>query len=220
MPHATRFGAESTSTINFDPIGWKGAKLDAQLGFEKTSVKDPLTGEKRPISGIQDRWASLNLRHDVPHTPLAWGVDASYGHYTKNFFLTEVFRSWEGPYFVDLYVEHKDVFGLTVRATVGNVFNARHRWTRFVYEDWRDTSPVDFIQKNNQLIGPVFSVPGQRHLLADAAALLMAPSLAEVWQCPGSISTPSSRPTGPAIRRLSTRTSPGAGTAALRRPRA
>ena len=157
LPHATRFGMESTSTINFDPIGWKGAKLDAQFGFEKTSVKDPLTGEKRPISGIQDRWLNLNLRHDVPHTPLAWGVDASYGHYTKNFFLTEVFRSWEGPVFLDLYVEHKNVFGLTVRATVGNVLNARHRWTRFVYEDWRDTSPVDFIQKNNQLIGPVFA---------------------------------------------------------------
>jgi len=44
-----------------------------------------------------------------------------------------------------------------VRATVGNVLNGRHRWTRFVYEDWRDTSPVSFIQKNNQLIGPIFA---------------------------------------------------------------
>jgi hypothetical protein len=157
LPHATRFGMESTSTIDFDPIGWKGAKLDATLGFEKTSVKDPLTGDKRPISGVQDRWISLSLRHDIPHSQIAWGAEANYGHVTKNFFLTEVFRSWEGPNWLDLYVEHKNVFGLTVRATVGNVLNARHRWTRFVYEDWRDTSPVDFIQKNNQLIGPVFA---------------------------------------------------------------
>ena len=156
LPHATRFGMVSTSTINFDPIGWKGAKLDAEIGFEKTSVKDPLTGDKRPISGTQDRWVSLSLRHDIPHSQIAWGVNANYGHVTKNYFLTEVFRNWEGPNFVDVYVEHKDVFGLTVRATVGNVLNARHRWTRFVYEDWRDTSPVAFIQKNNQLIGPIF----------------------------------------------------------------
>jgi hypothetical protein len=157
LPHATRFGVESTSTINFDPIGWKGAKLDATIGFEKTSVKDPLTGDKRPISGVQDRWVSLSLRHDIPHSQIAWGVNANYGHATKNYFLTEVFRSWEGPNFVDVFVEHKNVFGLTVRATVGNVLNARHRWTRFVYEDWRDTSPVAFIQKNNQLIGPIFA---------------------------------------------------------------
>jgi outer membrane cobalamin receptor len=158
LPHATRIGLESTSTFNFDPIGWTGAKLDLQAGFEKTSVKDPLTGEKRPISGVQNRWISLSLRHDVPHTKLAWGIDGNYGHMTKNYFLTEVFRSWEGPNFVDLYVEDKDVFGLTVRATVGNVLNARHRWTRYVYEDWRDSSPVAFIQRNNQLIGPIFSL--------------------------------------------------------------
>jgi len=158
LPHATRIGLESTSTINFDPIGWAGAKLDATLGFEKTSVRDPLTGEKRPISGVQNRWVSLALRHDIPHSNFAWGVEGSYGHNTKNYFLTEVFRSWEGPNFVDVYVEDKDVFGLTVRATVGNVLNARHRWTRYVYEDWRDSSAVDYIQRNNQLIGPIFSL--------------------------------------------------------------
>lgn len=158
LPHATRIGLESTSTINFDPIGWTGAKLDAQIGFEKTSLRDPLTGDKRPISGVQDRWVSLSLRHDIPHTKLAWGVNGDYMHMTKNYFLTEVFRSWEGPNFVSVYVEDKDVFGLTVRAQVGNVLNARHRWTRYVYEDWRDSSPVAFIQRNNQLIGPIFSL--------------------------------------------------------------
>ena len=158
LPSARRYGFESTSTINFDPMGWKGAKLDIQLGMEDTSVRDPLTGAKRPISGIQDRWADLNLRHDVPRTQLAWGGEASYGHYTKNYFLTEVFRSWEGPWFVSLYVEHKNVMGMSVRAQVGNIFNARHRWTRWVYQDWRDRSALDFNQVNNQLIGPIFQL--------------------------------------------------------------
>jgi hypothetical protein len=157
LPHATRVGLESTSTINFDPIGWVGAKLDTQIGFERTRVRDPLTGEKRPISGQQNRWLSLSLRHDVPHTQIAYGAQFNYGHMTRNYYLTEVFRSWEGPNWLDVYVEHKDVFGLTVRASVGNVLNARHRRTRYVYEDWRDSSDVAFIQKNNQLIGPVFS---------------------------------------------------------------
>lgn len=158
LPHATRLGIESNSTINFDPIGWTGAKVDVQLGMESTRVRDPLTGAKRPISGISDRYADIILRHDIPGTQLAWGGEASYQHFTKNYFLTEVFRSWEGPWFVSLYVEHKNVFGMNVRAQVGNIFNARHRWTRYVYEDWRDRSPLDFKQVNNQLIGPIFQL--------------------------------------------------------------
>jgi outer membrane receptor for ferrienterochelin and colicins len=158
LPKATRFGLESTSTINFDPLGWEGAKLDAQLGFEVTKVRDPLTGLKRPISGVQNRWINLTLRHDIPGTQWAWGGEFNYGHYTRNYFLTEVFRSWEGPNWLSAYIEHKNVMGMTVRAGVSNILNARHRWTRYVYEDWRDSSPLDSIQRNNQLIGPIFTL--------------------------------------------------------------
>ncbi|MEJ7775942.1 MAG: hypothetical protein WKF52_00825 [Sphingomicrobium sp.] len=48
--------------------------------------------------------------------------------------------------------------GLTVRASAGNLLNARHRFDRVVYEGRRDVAPVDFIQENNQLIGPIFSL--------------------------------------------------------------
>jgi hypothetical protein len=157
LPRATRLGIESTSTLQFDPIGWKGAKLDVTLALRRTRVRDPLTGEKRPISGSRNRWVELGLRHDVAGTKLAWGINANYQHYMKNYFLTEVFRSWEGPWFADVFVEHKDIMGLTVRATVGNILNARHRFDRTVYDGRRDGDPIDFIQRNNQLIGPIFS---------------------------------------------------------------
>jgi hypothetical protein len=158
LPRATRFGMESTSTIQFDPIGWKGAKIDTIFGFEKTSVRDPLTGDKRPISGTRDRWVELNLRHDIPGSQLAWGAYANHDHYAKNYFLTEVFRSWEGPWWLSAYVEHKDLMGLTVRGTVTNLLDARHRFDRVVYDGRRDTRPISFIQKNNQLIGPIFTL--------------------------------------------------------------
>ena len=158
LPRATRFGAESTSTILFDPIGWKGAKLDLTFGFEATSVRDPLTTEKRAISGTRDRWAEVSLRHDIPDSKIAWGINASHEHYARNFFLTEVNRSWEGPVFADVFVEHKDLAGMTVRFTVGNVLNARHRFDRVVFDGRRERDPISFIQKNNQLIGPIFAL--------------------------------------------------------------
>jgi outer membrane receptor protein involved in Fe transport len=158
LPHARRTGFESVNTIQFDPLGWKGAKLDATFGMEKTQVRDPLTGDIRPISGVQDRWASLTLRHDVPGTPFAWGASAEYTHFAKYYYPTEVYRSWEGPWWIGVFVEHKALAGLTVRAEVYNIFNARHLFDRTVYSGRRTEAPINYIQRQNQLIGPLISL--------------------------------------------------------------
>ncbi|HWU95773.1 MAG TPA: TonB-dependent receptor plug domain-containing protein [Sphingomonas sp.] len=157
LPRATRMGLVSTSTIQFAPLGLPGAKLDATIGIERARVRDPLTGQMRTISGTQDRWAELNFRHDIPKSALAWGVDASFYHYSPYYYLTEVNQENEGPWFVNAYVEHKDVLGLTLRAQVGNIFSARHYYDREVYTGRRTTNPLVFRQVNNQLIGPIFT---------------------------------------------------------------
>ncbi|HEY0164830.1 MAG TPA: TonB-dependent receptor, partial [Sphingomicrobium sp.] len=158
LPKATRWGLEHTSTIQLDPMGLTGVKLDTTFGMERTRVKDPLTGERRPISGTRDYWAEIELRHDIAGTKLAWGADFSYDHYDKYFRLTEVFRSWEGPHWVGVFVEHKDVAGMTVRASLSNLLNARHRLDRLIYAGRRNVTDVVQIQENNQLIGPIFSL--------------------------------------------------------------
>jgi len=158
LPRADRYGFESVSTLNFDPLGWKGAKLDLSFAREWTRVKDPLTGEKRPISGVQDATFSAQVRHDVPGTQIAWSAYAQYQHYEKNFFLTEVYRGLDLPWISGFYVEHKNVFGLKVRASVDNILNGRHLVYRHVYEGYRDRTPLAFYQRQNQLIGPLFSV--------------------------------------------------------------
>jgi len=158
LPHAKRYGLESVSTLNFDPLGWKGAKLDLSFGREWTSVKDPLTAEKRPISGVQDAWFNAQVRHDIPGTQLAWSAYAQYQHYEKNFFLTEVYRGLDLPWIVGGYIEHKNVFGLKVRLNIDNVLNGRHLFYRHVYEGYRDRTPLAFYQRANQLVGPLFSI--------------------------------------------------------------
>jgi hypothetical protein len=157
LPSADRYGFESTSTLLFDPIGWKGAKLDFTIGAERTRVRDPLTGEKREITGVEDRWISAQIRHDIPGTPFAWSTYVQYRHYSPYFYLTEVYSSQDLPWIAGFYVEDKDVMGLTVRFTVDNVFNGRHYLDRTVWSGFRDTAPISFIEKHNELIGPLFS---------------------------------------------------------------
>ena len=158
LPRADRFGLESVSTFQMDPIGWTGAKVDLTVGREWTSVKDPLTGEKRAISGVRDKWANVQVRHDILGTSWAWSAYAQYNHYSKYFFLTEVFRSLDLPFFAGFYVEHKNVFGMTVRASVDNIIESKHRVWRTVYSGFRDRAPIAFVQRNNQLVGPIFSL--------------------------------------------------------------
>jgi outer membrane cobalamin receptor len=158
LPSATRYGFESTSTFQFDPIGWTGAKLDLSLGKEWTSVRDPLTHEKREISGVLDRWGNAQVRHDIPHTFWAWSAYVQLNHFAKYYYPTEVYDAQDIPWIVGFYVEHKNVFGMTVRATVDNVLNGRHTLDRVVHTGYRDRSPVSFFDKRDQLVGPLFNL--------------------------------------------------------------
>ncbi len=158
LPTANRYGFESTSTLQGEPIGFNGAKLDLNIGREWTSVRDPLTADKRPISGIQDKWGSIQIRHDIPRTPFAWSAYVQYRHYTKYFFLTEVFSSQDLPWIAGFYIEHKNLLGLKVRLSVDNVFDGRHLVDRTVYSGFRDRAPVAFFERRNQLVGPIFDL--------------------------------------------------------------
>ena len=158
LPSASRYGFESTSTILFDPIGWTGAKLDLTLAKEWTSVRDPLTHEKREITGILDKWGSAQIRHDIPHTPLAWSAYVQLNHYSKYYYPNEVYDAQDIPWIAGFYVEHKNVMGMTVRFTVDNIFNGRHTLDRVVYTGYRDRSPVSFFDKRDQLVGPLFNL--------------------------------------------------------------
>lgn len=156
IDRAKIFGAEWKTTFQFDPMGWKGAKLDARFQLQKSELRDPLTGADRPISNNLRRLASLSLRHDIPDSDWAWGGSLNYEFYSQNYRLTEVGRAWEGPVFAGFFVENKDVFGLTGRGSVSNVLAGRSMWDRTVYVG-RRTGPVDFYERRDRLIGPIFS---------------------------------------------------------------
>ena len=132
---------------------------DLTVGMERNRLRDPLTGRLREISGEQDRWVEASFRHDIPHSNIAWGASASHGHVTTTYFLTEIGRSWEGPVWLNAFVEHKDIAGLKVKAIVGNLLNARHRFDRAVYDGRRDSGdPIAYYQSQKQLIGPIFEL--------------------------------------------------------------
>lgn len=156
LDQASVYGIESRSTLNLDRYGLTGVRVDTDLQWQGSAVEDPLTGETRPISNSLQEGASFGLRHDVPKTDWAWGTDFSYQLNAKNYRLTEVGRLWEGPIWGDVYIEHKNVKGLTVRAGVYNLVAADSMWDRTVYTG-RRIDPVNYVEHRDRQIGPIFS---------------------------------------------------------------
>ncbi len=156
LDHAMLYGVQLRSTLNLDRFGWRGARFDGEVQWQDSEVEDPLTGEQRPISNSLQEYFSIALRHDLPNTDWAWGTGYEYQLNAKNYRLTEVGRLWEGPVWGNVFLEHKDLYGLTVRASVGNLFAADSMWNRTVYTG-RRTDPVDFIEVRDRQIGPIFT---------------------------------------------------------------
>ncbi|MDQ3287579.1 MAG: TonB-dependent receptor plug domain-containing protein [Pseudomonadota bacterium] len=156
LDQATVYGFEWKGTFMLDPIGWKGVKIDTRVQMQESEVRDPLTGEKRPISNSLQEFFELGLRHDIPGTSLAYGGNLEYVFSARDYRLTEVGRRWEGPIWGSLFVEHKDVKGLTLRFTAANLLGATSMWDRTVFED-RRTGPVAYFERRDRTIGPIFA---------------------------------------------------------------
>jgi hypothetical protein len=154
---ARAYAIDWNSTFQLDPLGIKGARINLRALAQFSSIRDPLTGEKRPLSSFTDRLIEADYRHDIPGSDWAYGVNGNYQHVTRAFRLNEVGRQWEGPVWLGVFVENKDVFGLTARVSAGNLLNARSRWDRIVYAGRRNSAPIDFVEKRDRLIGPIFS---------------------------------------------------------------
>jgi hypothetical protein len=155
---ATLYGTTLNATINLDPIGFKGAKLDLYGKIEEANLADPLTGIDRAFSYHYDRSTSISLRHDIPGSDWAWGGGMQYDHVLPYYRLGEVGLDYEGPIYTWAFIEHKDVFGLTVNLNVFNLTDGRAIFERTVYGGYRDTAPVLFVERRNMSVQPIFQL--------------------------------------------------------------
>ena len=161
LPQARRWAFTGRGTVLLDSIGWHGGRINASGEFRRSQVRDPLTGENRRISGDLIRRWSIDFRHDVPRSALAWGWSLSQERTAPIFRLDQFSDTFLTQPIATVFVEHKDVGGLTVRLALRNVLDGRDELTRTYYVDRRN-GPVDlqeFQIRNIHLIG-VLTISG------------------------------------------------------------
>lgn len=152
---ASVLGVRWNSTINLDPIGFNGARLDLLISAQETELEDPLTGRSRAFGGFEDRRYQIDFRHDIPNSDWAWGAGFQYFRLTQNIRLFETNFNHEGPIYTSAFVENKDVLGMTARLSVFNLTNGRARQDRLVYAGYRDRSPLLFRETENLSVQPI-----------------------------------------------------------------
>ncbi|HEX8640166.1 MAG TPA: TonB-dependent receptor plug domain-containing protein [Allosphingosinicella sp.] len=157
---ATLYGLQWTSTFNFDPIGWRGAKLDMNLQFQRHSLRDPLTLLRRPFNETMTRQIEATLRHDIPGSDWAWGATVFQYRQSAGFRLDQRFQFLDTPGSLGAFVEHKDVLGLTVRASVDNLLGTNESFTRTFFDGRRNAtnSNILFTEDRDRFYGPVFTL--------------------------------------------------------------
>lgn len=154
---ASIYGLEGELTILFDPIGIAGLRLDSEFSWSESEVLDPLLGTPREISGNELVEVEVELRQDFIGTPWAIGGFWRYDENQPNVRLDEVFQRLNPPGFLRLFVEHKDVFGMTARVRVANLLDRDNRFDRTIFVD-RAAGIVDFREDRDRKFGTIFSV--------------------------------------------------------------
>lgn len=155
LDSATSYGVKLVSSLLFDPVGWRGAKLDFSGEVRKSSLRDPLTGIFRRISDDKIFTYEATLRHDIPGSDWAWGAGVEDFRYSDFLRLDQITRFRTAAPYSWIFVEHKDVLGLTVQANLGNLFGRNENFTRTAHEDRRN-SPIAFVEDRSREFGLIY----------------------------------------------------------------
>lgn len=149
-------GLSMTGTVNLDPLGWQGAKVNLSAAYEESKVEDPLTLVERPFSGHNDWRGEISLRYDIPKSNWAMGGGFNWTHVEPYVRLFEVGKDYEGPIHTFAFIENKDVFGLTVNLNVFNMTGGRAIFDRTVWTGYRDCSPISFVESRRLDVSTIY----------------------------------------------------------------
>jgi outer membrane receptor for ferrienterochelin and colicins len=157
LPSAKRLRASLKTGLLLDSLGLRGGRVDATVVQSSERLRDPLLGTRRSVSSADPWMWSLEFRHDVPATPWVWGFQSDQAGKERRYRLDYDFRQYRDRPQLVLFVEHKNVFGLRVRAMLQNTLGREEKSFETYYVDRRD-GPVSFYQNRTNAFGPIYRI--------------------------------------------------------------
>lgn len=157
IPSAQRYGIGGDITLLSDGLGWKGTRFDLRFALQDSRVRDPLLTTPRELSGNERVNLRGNLRHDFADKVWAVGGMFDWMDFTPVVRLDEVSRRSQTFAFASVFVENKDVAGLTVRGMIGNLLDRRNKFDRTVFAD-RAAGLASFSESRRRSFGQIVTL--------------------------------------------------------------
>lgn len=155
IDQASRQTVQLTATLMGAAFGLDGAQFDFRGIWRDSSVIDPVEGFTRQINDLQTRSLRVDYRHDLKGTSWAWGgrftALETAPRYQTNIIVRQDIDA-DDHY---IFVEHKNIFGMTVQARVAELTNSTSDYSRVIYNGRRDNGTINKVEsRSRDLDGP------------------------------------------------------------------
>jgi hypothetical protein len=150
-------GLELSGTVRLDPIGIPGARLDLEAQLRKSGFEDPVEGGTIPVQFARPYGLDFDFRHDIPESNWAWGAGIRTQGENLYYRVEEYGYDYNIDTNLNVFVEHKDVFGLTVQARLNNILEREIVLDRYVFDGPRGSSPLLFRENRRREVGKVIN---------------------------------------------------------------
>ncbi len=159
-----RWGAVLKTTLPLDSLGLAGAQLEFKARWQDSTVVDPVTLDRRVLSGDtetrrplpfrgENQYAfTLDFRQDFNAAHVAWGWDLRTRAERPLFKVNELDIRDEGVE-LNVFVETTRWFGLKIRVQGQNLLNLSLLRDRTVFVGQRGLSLVDFRELHDSMEG-------------------------------------------------------------------
>ena len=155
---ASAYGAILQGTVKGARWGFEGTEMNFTFVAQKSELEDPLTFKPRRINGRNNRRASVDIRHDIPNTNIAYGAGLNYFRSAPRRGIFQTTQEQQQDPFSALFIEHKDVFGLKLRGTFRNLGGFTENFQREVYDGQRSSDNLDFIESRERYFNNDFEL--------------------------------------------------------------
>ncbi|MEP6831679.1 MAG: TonB-dependent receptor [Rhizomicrobium sp.] len=146
IPKATNNIYNLELSMPLDRMGWEGGTFKPSLVWKDAAVPDPVTGQIRQISGVQDRKLVFNFLQDIPawHSSIELTTQTAFKR--PNFRIAQVNYLQLRPLYVELDWDYKPKPDLDLQIKLQNIVPYQYDLTQFNYAGPRDISPLTSIQ--------------------------------------------------------------------------
>jgi outer membrane receptor protein involved in Fe transport len=144
-------------TLPLASLGLKGAEVKVETEWQNSEVTDPLTGEKRRISGQRPQEINFNFRQDLPEYNLTFGVGWFTG-WEESYYQIDAVDNLRLRDYYHSFVEWKPDPGFTLRGELNNFDPFSFNIERRIYDGRRDQNGllrIETERRNSQILGMI-----------------------------------------------------------------